>query len=202
MKVLVACEYSGVVRDAFLIKGHDAISCDLLPTDSPGPHHQGDIIEYLNEFNDGHFDLIIAHPECTKLCVSGNAHYGEGMPKHNERLDSVKWTMEFWRLAKSKSHAVCLENPVGVLCRMGGIVKPSYVQPYEFGHLEQKKTGLHLHNLPRLNSTNNVYHEMMKLPKNKRERIHYLPPSKDRWKIRSTTFKGIAEAMAEQWGEL
>lgn len=200
MKVLVACEYSGVVRDAFIKKGHDALSCDLLPTDSPGPHHQGDIIEYLNSFDDGYFDLIIGHPECTKLCVSGNAHYGEGMPKYNERLDSVEWTMEFWNLAKSKSKSVCFENPVGVLTRLGGMPKANYVQPWQFGHMEQKKTGLHLHNLLPLIETNNVYDEMMRLPKNKRERIHYLPPSKDRWKIRSTTFKGIAEAMADQWG--
>jgi len=201
MKVLVACEYSGVVRDAFLNNGHDAISCDLLPTDSPGPHHQGDIIEYLNGFEDGYFDLIIAHPECTKLCVSGNAHYGQGMPKYNQRLESVSWTMNFWELAKLKAKAVCFENPVGVLTRLGGMVKASYVQPYEFGHLEQKKTGLHLYNLPALKPVNDVYGAMMKLPKNKRERLFHLPPSKDRWKIRSTTFTGIAKAMADQWGQ-
>ena len=108
--------------------------------------------------------------------------------------------MEFWDLAKTKASKVCFENPVGVLHRLGGIVKASYVQPYEFGHLEQKKTGLHLYNLDPLVPTNNVYNEMMELPKNQRERIFHLPPSKDRWKIRSTTFKGIAEAMANQWG--
>lgn len=200
MRVLVACEYSGVVRDAFIKKGHNAISCDLLPTDSPGPHHQGDIIEYLNSFKSDYFDLIIAHPECTKLCVSGNAHYGEGQKKYQQRLDSVKWTMMFWELAKKKAIKVCFENPVGVLHRLGGIPKANYVQPWQFGHMEQKKTGLHLHNLEPLKETNNVYNEMMKLPKNQRERIHYLPPSEDRWKIRSTTFKGIANAMADQWG--
>ena len=129
MKVLVACEYSGRVRDAFIKKGHDAISCDLLPTDAPGAHHQGDVIEYLNSFEDGYFDLIIAHPECTKLCVSGNAHYGEGQPKYQARLDSVKWTMMFWELAKKKAKRVCFENPVGVLHRLGGIPKAAYVQP-------------------------------------------------------------------------
>ena len=202
MKVLIACEYSGSVRDAFLAKGHDAISCDLLPTDVIGPHHQGDVIEYLNRFEDGHFALIIAHPECTKLCVSGNAHYGEGQAKYDQRLASVEWTMAFWELAKRKANRVAFENPVGVLHRLGGMPKAHYVQPYQFGHLEQKKTGLHLHNLPPLVETNNVYDEMMKLPKNVRERIHYLPPSPDRWKIRSTTFKGIAEAMADQWAKL
>ena len=199
MEILVACEYSGTVRDAFIAQGHNALSCDLLPTDAPGPHHQGDIIEYLNRFEDTHFDLIIAHPECTKLCVSGNAHYGEGQAKYDQRLDSVKWTMAFWELAKKKAHRVAFENPVGVLHRLGGMPKASYVQPYQFGHMEQKKTGLHLHNLAPLTETDNVYDEMMTLPKNVRERIHYLPPSADRWKIRSTTFKGVAEAMARQW---
>ena len=201
MKILVACEYSGRVRDAFIKKGHDAISCDLLPSESDiGPHHQGDVIEFLNNHPFRYFDIIIAHPECTKLCVSGNRTYGEGKPRYNERLAAVNWTMEFWELAKNKAKAVCFENPVGVLTRLGGMPKAHYVQPYEFGHMEQKKTGLHLHNLPPLNPTNDVYDEMMKLPKRERERLHYLPPSPDRWKIRSTTFQGIADAMADQWG--
>lgn len=200
MNVLVACEYSGVVRDAFALKGYNSISCDLLDSDAPGNHHKGDVIKYLNKFRDNHFDLIIAHPECTKLCVSGNAHYGECRPRYQERLDSVKWTMMFWELAKNKAKRVCFENPVGVLHRLGGMPKADYVQPYQFGHLEQKKTGLHLHNLNPLKESNNVYEEMMKLPKNIRERMHYLPPSKDRWKIRSTTYPGVAKAMADQWG--
>lgn len=200
MRVLVACEYSGTVRDAFLALGHDAMSCDLLPTDSPGKHHQGDVIAYLNTVPDGYFDLIIAHPECTKLCVSGNSTYGFGMPKHQMRIDAAKWTYDFWLLCKRKAKRVAFENPVGVLSRLTDIPKAKYIQPYQFGHLEQKKTGLHLHNLPELIATNNVYDEMMKLPKNVRERMHYLPPSPDRWKIRSTTYKGIGEAMAEQWG--
>lgn len=200
MNVLVACEYSGVVRDAFKNRGHNAMSCDLLPTDVPGVHWQGDVIDLLNNFPDDYLDLIIAHPECTKLCVSGNAWYGEGKEKYQQRLDSVEWTMMFWELAKKKAKAVCFENPVGVLHRLGGIPKADYVQPYQFGHMEQKKTGLHLHNLSPLKDEDNVYLEMMKLPKNIRERVHYLPPSKDRWKIRSTTFKGIAKAMANQWG--
>lgn len=200
MRVLIACEYSGTVRDAFIALGHDAMSCDLLPTDSPGPHHQGDIIEYLNKFNDDYFDLIIAHPECTKLCVSGNSTYGFGMPKYAQRVKAALWTYDFWELCKRKSKRVAFENPVGVLSRFTEMPKANYIQPYQFGHLEQKKTGLHLHNLPPLIETNNVYDEMMSLPKNIRERIHYLPPSPDRWKIRSTTFKGIANAMANQWG--
>lgn len=196
MKVLIGCEYSGVVRDAFIAKGHDAISCDLLPTDNPGPHYQGDIYDKLNE----RWDLIIMHPPCTALTVAGNRHYGEGKAKYNERIDSAKWTFDLWEACKKVSHKVCFENPVGVLSRLTKMPKSSYVQPYQFGHLEQKKTGLFLHNLEPLKETDNVYDKMMELPKNKRERIFYLPPSPDRWKIRSTTFQGIADAMAYQWG--
>ncbi len=198
MKVLVACEYSGTVRDAFIKRGHDAISCDLLPTDKEGPHYQGDVHDMLDQ----QWDLIIAHPPCTALAVSGNAWYGEGQPKYQERLDSADWTSELWVKCKKVSKRVCFENPVGVLPRLGGLPKPHYVQPWQFGHPEQKKTGLFLHNLPKLVTTNNVQEEMLLLPVNERQRLHYLPPSEDRWKIRSTTFQGIADAMAEQWGNL
>ena len=198
MKALVACEYSGTVRDALIAKGHDAISCDLLPTDSEGPHYQGDVFDLL----DDDWDLIIAHPPCTAMAVSGNAWYGEGQQKYHKRLEAVKWTRKFWDASLKASPKVCFENPVGVLHRLGGLPKAHYVQPYQFGHMEQKKTGLHLHGLNPLVATNNVYNEMMKLPKRERQRLHYLPPSEDRWKIRSTTYKGIAEAMAEQWGDL
>lgn len=208
MNVLIACEFSGTVRDAFAERGHNAWSCDLLPTEKPGQHYQGNIIDAIwgnggfFENADGskqRWDLIIAHPPCTALAVSGNSTYGEGQPKYQERLDSVNWTMRFWNICKHVAERVCFENPVGVLPRLGGMVKPHYVQPYMFGHMEQKKTGLFLHNLPPLKETNNVYEEMMKLPKRERERLHYLPPSKDRWKIRSTTYQGLADAMAEQW---
>lgn len=202
MRVLVACEYSGRVRDAFLAKGHNAISCDLLPTDVDGPHIQGDVIAHLEGVAGGHYDLIVAHPECTKLCVSGNRTYGEGKPKHHLRLESARWTGEFWKLARSKANRVAFENPVGVLARMTDMPNATYVHPWQFGHMEQKKTGLHLHNLPPLVETNNVYDAMMRLPKRERERVFYLPPSPDRWKIRSTTYQGIADAMAEQWGAL
>lgn len=200
LNVLVACEYSGTVRDAFIARGHRAISLDLLPTDKSGPHHQGDAVVYLESLTDLNLDLIIAHPECTKLCVSGNSTYGEGKPRYAERVASARWTENFWRLAKLKAKSVAFENPVGVLNRLTEMPKPHYVQPWQFGHLEQKKTGLFLHNLKPLVATNNVYAEMMELPKNQRERLHYLPPSPDRWKIRSTTYQGIADAMASQWG--
>ena len=199
MKVLVACEFSGTVRDAFLALGHDAISCDLLPTESPGPHHQGDVVAFLESKPEGYFDLIIAHPTCTKLCVSGNSTYGRGMPKHQERIESAAWTEQFWELCKRKGKRVALENPVGVLSSMTSIPKPHFVQPYQFGHPEQKKTGLHLHGLPPLAESENVYEQMMTLPKNQREKMHYLPQTADRWKLRSKTYPGIAAAMAQQW---
>lgn len=184
MRVLVACEYSGVVRDAFIAKGHDAISCDLLPTDKPGPHIQGDCIPVIRR---GGWDLIIMHPPCTALAVSGNRWYGKGMPKNSERKEAIEWTTLLWNLAKNNAHHVCMENPVGVLP-----MKPTqYIQPWQFGHGETKKTGLWLHNLPPLEPTNIV--------EGREQRIWKLPPSADRWKIRSTTFQGIGEAMAAQW---
>lgn len=198
MRVLVGCEYSGTVRDAFLAAGHDAISCDLLPTDKPGPHYQGDIAEMLNHS----WDLIIMHPPCTALTVAGNGTYGEGKPKYKERLQSVAWTMGLWEKSTAVSPRVCFENPVGVLSRLGGMVKADYIQPYQFGHKEQKKTGLYLQGLEPLRETENVYKEMMLLPVNVRQRMFHLPPSHDRWKIRSTTYAGIAAAMAGQWGGL
>lgn len=196
MKVLIACEYSGRVRDAFIEKGHNAVSCDLLPTDVEGPHYQGDVFNMLDQ----EWDLIIAHPPCTALAVSGNAWYGEGQPKYSERLQAVEWTKKLWERCKQVSPRVCFENPVGVLPRLGGFPKPHYIQPWWFGHPEQKKTGLFLHGLHELVPTKIVKEEMDSLPLNERQRLHYLPPSPDRWKIRSTTFKGIAEAMADQWG--
>jgi hypothetical protein len=196
MKVLIGCEYSGTVRDAFIKLGHDAVSCDLLPTDKPGPHVVGDVFDLLDQS----WDLIIMHPPCTALAVSGNGTYGEGKPKYNERLQSAKWTKQLWDKCKTVSDKVIFENPVGVLKRLGGFPKAHYVQPYQFGHLEQKKTGLYLHGVKPLLETNNVYDQMMLLPKNQRERMFHLPPSLDRWKIRSTTYPGIAKAMANQWG--
>ena len=129
------------------------------------------------------------------MAVSGNSTYGKGKPKHHKRLESIEWTIKLWEYAKNNADYVAMENPVGVLP-----VKPThYIQPYQFGHTEQKKTGLWLHNLPKLHETVNVYNDMMRLPKRERERLHYLSPSKDRGKLRSVTFKGIAEAMAMQW---
>lgn len=197
MKILVACEFSGVVREAFRKRGHEAYSNDLLPADDSSPYHiQGDCREAIASER---WDLIIMHPPCTALTVAGNSTYGEGKERYNERLEAVAWTVSLWELAKKRSASVAMENPVGVLPRLGGLKASQYIQPYMFGHMEQKKTGLWLYNLPPLVETVNVYDQMMELPRRERERLHYLPPSPNRWKIRSTTYQGIADAMAEQW---
>ena len=194
MRVLIACEYSGKVRGAFRELGHDAWSCDLLPSDNlTDYHYTGDCWPVIAEG----WDLIIMHPPCTALAVSGNRWYGSGMPKHQERLDSIDWTLALFEHAKNHAPCVAFENPVGVLP-----IKPTqYIQPYQFGHPESKKTGLWLHNLPPLVPTDNVEALWRTLPKKEAQRIHMLPPSADRWKIRSETYKGIAEAMASQWSK-
>lgn len=201
MKVLVACEESQAACKAFRELGHEAYSNDL--QECSGGHPEWHLqMDCFGAINLKRWDLIIMHPPCTAMTVSGNSTYGEGKPKHQERLNAVNWTQNLWDLATSVCDRVALENPVGVMRRYGDFPKPKYVQPYEFGHMEQKKTGLYLHGLSSLKSTNNVYDEMMKLPKRERERLHYLPPSKDRAKLRSKTYEGIARAMANQWGAL
>lgn len=191
MKVLVACEYSGTVRDAFLARGHDAMSCDLLPTESPGPHYKGDVIDILN---DG-WDLMIAHPPCTHLAVSGAAWFAEKRADGRQQ-SGIDFFME---MINADIPKICVENPVCIMSSM--YRKPDQIiQPYMFGHPESKKTCLWLKNIPKLIPSNNVKSEWELLPKNQRERLHYLPPSVDRWKLRSKTFPGIAEAMAIQWG--
>jgi len=190
MKILIACEYSGTVRDAFRAMGHDAVSCDLLPTEKPGPHYQGDIAEFLH---DG-WDMMICHPPCTHLAVSGAAHFAakQADGRQDAALDFVRMLLD------APIPRIALENPVSIISSR--IRKPDQIiQPWMFGHMEQKATCLWLKGLPKLIPTNDVKAEMMQLPKNKRERLHYLPPSADRWKERSRTFPGIAAAMAEQW---
>jgi hypothetical protein len=190
MKVLIACEFSGTVRDAFIRAGHDALSCDLLPSESTfGPHYQGDIRELLGD----QWDLMVAHPPCTHLAVSGAAWFHKKQKEQAEALDFVRL------LLNAPIPRVCLENPVSVISSK--IRKPDQIiQPYHFGHTESKKTCLWLKGLPLLRATNDVESETRLLPKNQQQRLHYLPPSPDRWKIRSKTFQGIADAMAVQWG--
>mgnify|MGYP001207111551 FL=1 len=196
MSVLIGCEESGTIRSRMRSIGIDCYSNDILPADDDSPYHiQGDVMDAVDS---RHWDLIIMHPPCTALAVSGNAWYGKEMPKHKERLKAISWTTQLWTLARARAYYVCMENPVGVLP-----FKPTqYIQPWQFGHPESKKTGLWLHNLPPLKETNNVKEEHDALPKNKRMRLHYLPPSKDRARIRSKTFEGIADAIVDQWCEL
>lgn len=197
MKILIACEFSGRVREAFRKKGHKAWSCDLLDTEIPGNHYKGDVRDILNEG----WDMMIAHPPCTYLTNAGVMW----LYKQKDRWQKMKEGAEFFKLlldAPIKLKAI--ENPImhKYAVEIIGRRQDQVLQPYMFGHTERKATCLWLQGLPKLKETNNVYDEMMKLPKNKRERLHYLPPSKDRWKLRSTTFQGIADAMAQQWGYL
>jgi len=189
MRVLVACEFSGVVREAFAARGHDAWSCDILPTEKPGNHIQGDVLDILG---DG-WDLMIAHPPCTHLAVSGAAWFYRKQKEQAEALEFVQ------KLLNAPIPRIALENPVSIISSR--IRKPDQIiHPWQFGHPEKKTTCLWFKNLPKLTETNNVKAEMELLPKNIQERLHYLPPSKDRAHIRSKTFQGIADAMAEQWG--
>lgn len=181
MRVLVACEYSGRVRDAFLAKGHDAMSCDLLPTDVPGPHYQGDVLDVMYEG----WDLMVCHPPCTHLAVSGARWFKDKVVEQAEALEFVRTLME------APISRIALENPVSIISSR--IRKPTqYIQPWEHGHGETKKTGLWLKNLPPLVPRDIV--------EGREPIVHHMPPGPDRWKLRSTTYAGVAQSMAEQWG--
>lgn len=192
MRVLVACEFSGIVREAFRKAGHDAWSCDLLPSDKPGKHIKGDVLDVLG---DG-WDLMIAHPPCTHLAVSGARHFAT---KRKEQAESLAFVSV---LLNAPIKRIALENPVSVISTR--IRKPDQIiQPWEFGHPESKATCLWLKALPLLKPTN-----VLKLPPNGRwinqtpSGQNALGPSVDRWKLRSKTYVGIAAAMAEQWGKV
>ena len=181
MRVLVACEYSGVVRDAFTRKGHYAMSCDLLDTEKPGLHYKGDVTNILN---DG-WDLMICHPPCTHLAVSGARWFKEKQKEQAEALEFVEL------LLNAPIPKICLENPISIISSR--IRKPDQIiQPWQYGHGETKATCLWLKNLPLLKPTNIV--------EGREARVHKMPPSPNRWKERSRTFQGIADAFAEQWG--
>lgn len=198
MRVLVACEYSGRVRDAFIARGHDAVSCDLLPTDADGPHVQGDARDLLQ---DG-WDLLVAHPPCTFLANSGVRHLHTNAKRWPELFDAAALFRAFLNAPVPR---IAVENPIMHKYGrelIGGGRADQAIQPWMFGHPETKATCLWLKGLPPLKPTKDVKAEMEALPDAERHRIHHLPPSKDRWKLRSTTFQGIADAMAEQWGDL
>ena len=182
MRVLVACEYSGIVRDAFRDRGHDAMSCDLLESESTGPHYQGDVKDVLS---DG-WDMMIAHPPCTHLAVSGARWFKDKQTEQAESLEFVRLLLE------ADIPKIALENPVSVISSR--IRKPDQIiQPWQFGHGETKATCLWLKNLPKLESTNVV--------EGREARVHRMSPGPNRWKERSRTFIGVAKAMAEQWGQ-
>jgi hypothetical protein len=191
LRVLVACEFSGVVRDAFMARGHYAMSCDLLPSEAPGHHYQGDVLDVLG---DG-WDLMIAHPPCTRLTNSGVRWLAE-----RNLWDDMEAGARFFRaLLDAPIPRVAVENPIPHRYALA-IIGRKYdqiVQPYQHGHPESKATCLWLRGLPPL-----VPSHVVPLPASKREaqRLHWLPPSPDRWKLRSMTYTGIAAAMADQWG--
>jgi nitrogen fixation protein len=196
-RVLVACEYSGTVRDAFIALGHDAMSCDLLPTDSPGPHYQGSVLDILNNG----WDLMIAHPPCTYLSVSGMHWTTRGIRDPLLTEDALRFVTT---LLAAPIPKIALENPVSVISSR--IRKPDQIiHPHEYGHDASKKTCLWLKNLPHLVPTEHIPPRVVEGKKRWGNQTdsgqNTLVPSADRWKIRSTTYKGIAAAMAAQWGD-
>ncbi len=180
-RVLVACEFSGTVRDAFTAMGHYALSCDLLPSETPGEHYQGDVRDILG---DG-WDILIGHPPCTHLAVSGARWFKDKQKEQKEALEFVRELME------APIPKICIENPISIISSK--IRKPDQIiQPWMFGHGETKTTCLWLKNLPKLHPTNIV--------EGREAKVHKMPPAPDRWKERSRTYPGIAQAMAAQWG--
>lgn len=207
MKILIACEFSGIVRDAFIEKGHDAMSCDLLPSERAGPHYQGDVMDIID---DG-WDMMIAHPPCTYLTTAGNRSFVNNPDRYIKRSESIEFVK---KLYNSNIPKVAIENPQGYLNTMWK--RPSQcIHPYMFGDNVMKRTCLWLKGLPKLYHTvNNVFHHSEIPPeplyirtkgKTKGKKVHFCEMAsgkdgKPRWQVRATTFNGIAKAMAEQWG--
>lgn len=184
MRILIACEYSGKVRDAFTKLGHDATSCDILPSDEPGKHYQGDVTDILGDS----WDMMVAFPPCTHLAVSGARWFAEKRADGRQQaaLDFVRLLMD------APIPRIAIENPVSIIS--SHIRKPDQtIQPWQFGHGETKRTCLWLKGLPKLTPTDIV--------EGREQRIWKMPPSSDRWKLRSQTYQGIADAMANQWGQ-
>lgn len=190
MSILIGCEESQTICNAFRNAGFEAFSCDIVDTrGNPDWHIKCDVFDAIKIRQ---WDLIILHPDCTAMAVSGNRWYGNGMPMHEKRISSIEWTLKLWEHAKKHSNRVALENPVSVIFKH--IDRVQYVQPWQFGHGETKKTGFALHNLPPLIPTNIV--------DGREQRVWKMPPGEHRKRDRSKTFDGIANAIVEQWGKL
>ncbi len=194
MRVLIACEFSGIVREAFAARGHDAWSCDLLPSERNGPHIEDDV---RNRLTWAHWDLMVAFPPCTHLCSSGARWWAEKTDEQREAIRFVK------ALAEAPIARIAIENPIGILSTIWR--EPNQIiQPWQFGHGETKATCLWLKNLPPLQPTHfdgpNLFWE--EAPVERAARVHREPPSPDRWKNRSRTYQGIAAAMAAQWRDV
>lgn len=184
MKILIACEFSGIVREAFKSKGHDVWSCDLLPTEISGKHIQDDVLKHLNEG----WDMMIGHPECTYMCNSGVRWLKDNPERHNKLKEATQFFYTLWNSGIPK---ICLENPIPHMYAC----LPEYtqiIQPWQHGHGETKATCLWLKGLPKLKTSNIV--------EGRKHRIHEMPPGKNRSHERSRTYTGIARAMSEQWG--
>jgi len=191
MRILVGCEESQEVCKAFRAKGHEAYSCDIVPCSGGHPewHIQDDVLKHLND----EWDIGIFFPPCTHLAVSGARWFKD---KEEEQIEAIIF---FFEMVYANIPKICIENPVGIMSSL--YRKPDqYIQPYQFGHPEVKKTCLWLKGLSPLKETNNVYDEMMKLPKREREKVHNMPPSDHRARDRSVTYSGVARAMANSWG--
>ena len=197
MNVLIACEFSGIVRDAFTARGHSAMSVDILPSEKPGAHYQGDIEEFFHSLLPGTFDLMIAHPPCTFLANSGVRWLYEDEERNEDRWWEMEQSAKFFRrLLELPIPRIAVENPVmhGHAKAIVGRGPDQCIQPWQFGHGETKRTCFWLKNLPPLEPTNIVA--------GREPRVHHASPGPDRWKERSRTLTGIAEAMADQWGSL
>ena len=190
MRVLIACEYSGIVRDAFASRGHDAMSCDLLDTERPGAHYKGDVRDIIDQ----DWDLMICHPPCTHLSVSGARWFKEKKEEQAQALDFVRYLLD------APIPRIALENPISII---SSHIRPptQVIQPWQFGHGEVKGTCLWLKNLPKLIPTTIPGGDLFtpEAPAEREARVHKMPPGPDRWKERSRTFTGIANAMADQW---
>jgi len=190
LKILIGCEERKAITKEFRNLGFEAFSNDIQSCSGGCPewHLQMDV---FNAIDLQKWDLIILHPPCTAIAVSGNRWYGVGQPRHQERIGAVEWTQKLWDKATSVCERVALENPVGVLNKMGNFPKPNYIQPWQFGYGETKKTGFWLYGLEPLKPTNIV--------EGREQKVWKMPPSEDRWKLRSKTYPGIAKAIANQW---